>query len=345
VPLADGAYLLVSPKSKDWTPRRGGSQTRSSHPGAAVAWGGRILEVVAAEPQPDGGIRYRLEPWDDRHAIRVTHPYDAASEARREREETAQARSGDWRLLSVIFSPLLGHLPGAVQHRMETQFGAPAQLMTIVSALPVFAVAFVSLLGQVIGVMGGLNVLPFELPVPLAAYLAVESAVRFGSAWLAGHPMGSAAGALIWAAVEVLAGRPLGRPAPVLPPARDVGPLERLDDRFQVLEPYLSLLPEREQRTLEAAYGFDWRKWGRMTVAVLFLLGGDNVLGTLLALAGGLAGPGDWAWLAGSAALVLEQFVRRAAMARGRPRGSVLGVLVRPFAAPILAAASRPVGS
>jgi len=190
VRLADGAYLLVSSVSKGWEARRGGSQTRAQHPGAAVRWGDRIFEVAAADPQADGGMRYRLEPWQDRHAIRVVHPYDEASEAGRHAERTSRARSGDKRLLSIVFSPILGHLPGAVQHRMEREFGAPAVAMTVISALPVFVAGFLGLFGQLLGMVGARGYLGFEIPLIVAMYLTLESVVRIGSAWVGGQPMG-----------------------------------------------------------------------------------------------------------------------------------------------------------
>lgn len=335
VRLADGAYLLVCPASKGWTARRGGSQTRASHPGAAVRWADRIFEVAAADPQADGGTRYRLEPWDDRHAIRVVHPYDEASEAARGQEQTSRARSGDKRLLSILFSPILGHLPGAVQHRMETEFGAPARGMTVISALPVFAVGFLGLFGQLLGFVGAAGFLGFELPLPLAAYLTAESALRIGSAWVGVEPMGSAAGVLLFRAAEIVAGRRLG-PAPAAAPGRAVGPEERLDDRFHMLEPFLALLPEADQRLLVRELEFDALRWGRVTVAVLLVVGALNVVASALSLASDLGGAADAVWLVAGVAICAEQVVRGSAISRKQPRGSVFGVFVRPFARPLL---------
>jgi hypothetical protein len=346
VRLADGIYLLVSPGSKGWTPRLGGSQTKAAHPGAAIRWADRLFEVAAADPQADGGMRYRLEPWDDRHAMRVVHSYDEASEAAREREHTERARSGDWRLLSMIFAPVLGHLPGAVQHRMETEFGAPARWMTVLSALPVFVVGFLGLFGQVLGFVGAGGYLGFEMPLAVAAYLTCESAVRIGSAWVGGEPMGSLVGVLLWEAVATVLGRRRGSVASWavsgVPASRAIGSEERLRDRFHMLEPFLALLPEKDQRHLVARFQFDALRWGRVSVGVLFVVGGLNFVASILDLAGASAGVGDPArwidlvWLVIGAGLCLEQFVRRAALARRDPRGSVLGALVMPLARPLL---------
>jgi len=346
VRLADGAYLIVSPGSKGWTPRLGGSQTKAAHPGAAVRWSDRLFEVAAADPLADGGIRYRLEPWDDRNAMRVVHSYDEPSDAAREREHGQRARSHDWRLLSWIFAPLLGHLPGAVQHRMETEFDAPARWMTIFSALPVFVIGFLGLFGQILGAAGAGGYLGFEMPVAVAAYLTGESAVRIGSAWVGGEPMGSLVGVLLWELVATAFGRRRGdvRRGAVsgAPPGRPVDSEERLRDRFQMLEPFLALLPERDQRHLVARFQFDALRWGRVSVGVLFVVGGLNFVASILDLLGGSTSAGDVSgvidlvWLVIGAGLCLEQFLRRAALARRDPRGSVLGALVMPLARPLL---------
>src|SRR6476469_7022425 len=78
--------VLLCPLEKAWTPRRERTLTRAEHPGTAGSWGGAIFEVRGAEPLEGGGggIRYRLAPWEDAHAIRRLEAYDAASEAVRE---------------------------------------------------------------------------------------------------------------------------------------------------------------------------------------------------------------------------------------------------------------------
>ena len=95
-----------------------------------------MFEVVEAITHSDGSARYRLEPWPDRHAVRSIRTYDAASETGRPLVKAGYRKSILRRLLAIVFSPLLGHLPGPVQEHMESEFGAPALAMTIVSALP-----------------------------------------------------------------------------------------------------------------------------------------------------------------------------------------------------------------
>lgn len=327
----------MSSHSKGWQARRGSSQTRSEHPGSAIRWGEQILEVVAADPQADGGMRYRLEPWQDRHAIRVIETYDEASESARAREQVVRAQSLGTRWACILLSPLLGHLPGDVQHRLETEHSAPARWMTVVSALPIFTYGFLGLLNGLVGFTSGTDYFPWAPPLLIAAYLTGESAVRIASAWIAERPMGSAAGVLLYRAVEIVLGRRLSRAPERSVPGRSVGPMERATDRFQMLEPFLALLPEPDQEILRRRFVFDPLKWGRFSVAVLFVVGGLNLVSSLLTFAGGVGGPVDAVWLAAGAAICAEQFVRRSSISRGRPRGSVLGILVRPLAAPLLA--------
>jgi len=122
----DGGLLLVCPLPKAWAPRSARTLTVAEHPGTAVEWEGRLYEVRDAAPTPDGGMRYRLLPWEDRHAIRRMERYDAVTEEIRETER--RDRRGDLakRQLSLLLAPLAGLLPGEIQKKMERDFGAPA---------------------------------------------------------------------------------------------------------------------------------------------------------------------------------------------------------------------------
>jgi hypothetical protein len=220
--------------------------------------------------------------------------------------------------------------------------------MTVISALPVFAVGFLGLFGQVLGFVGASGYLGFDLPIAVAAYMAAESAVRVGSAWVGGEPMGSLAGVLLWETIATAFGRRKGTVAnwavSGVPTSRPVPREERLRDRFRMLEPFLSLLPERDQRSLVARFQFDALKWGRVSVAVLSVVGALNLAASAAGLAGGdteeINRAIDAVWLVAGALLCLEQLARRSALRRRDPRGSVLGALVLPLARPLLDAAS-----
>ena len=218
---SDGAVWIVCAAPKGWTPRRGREHTSSEYPGTAVRWDTGLFQVVDAITRPDGTVRYRLEPWPDRHAVRSIQTYDDGSETGRtatQKELVSRVRK---RRLAILFSPLLGHLPGSVQERMESQFGAPAVAMTIVSALPLLALGVVSVLFALAAAYGagfstaGVSGLenastssPNLLSLPLSAYFAVESGLRLGIAFLEARPVGSVAGSLIYEVWRIARGLP-----------------------------------------------------------------------------------------------------------------------------------------
>jgi hypothetical protein len=183
----------VAARDKSWTARTERTLTRAEHPGTAVEWDGRVYEVRDAIPASDSSIRYRLAPWEDRHAIRRMERYDAASEEIREIERRDRRLDHEKRRLTILLAPLAGLLPRDVQKRMERDFGAPAIAMTIASAAPLFAIGFLGLFAFLVGMVGGAVPFPGWLapPLPIAMYLFLESAARLMSALASGEPLGS----------------------------------------------------------------------------------------------------------------------------------------------------------
>ncbi len=332
----DGEEILLRcPVSKGWSGRTGRTTVRASHPGTAVGWEDRIYEVRLAEPQADGGVLYRLAPWEEAQAIRVFERYDAETEGRRDaarRDDAAAIRN---RRLSILLAPLAGLLPGSVQKRMETEFGAPAVAMTCVSAFPLLVVGFLGLFGHLLSVAGGGLHWPAWLapPLPIALYLFAESALRLASAIAAGEPMGSLLVVVGYAAWK----ESRSEPAPAVVPATPGEIDQRRRDRYAILEPVLALLPARSQRALEARYGFDPRRWGRITAIVILAVNTPNALAALTLLAAGRAGAFDLFGLFVSGVLVIEQISRLVKISRREPAGSVLGALVQPMARPLFA--------
>ena len=342
----EGGVWLISREPKGWHPRRGQSHTSSEFPGTAVRWETELFEVVEAHAHPDGSVRYRLEIWPDRHAVRSIRTYDAASEAERPLVAASRKRNIARRRLAILFSPLLGHLPGSVQEHMENEFGAPAIAMTIVSALPLFALGAVAALFSLTGMVGGAlssggpevpdaaSSVPRLLPLPVSIYLVVESGLRLGTVLLQTRPVGSVPGTLFYAIYRAFR---RGEGVPTLSsrglPAR---PERALYDRFRMVEPLLALLPPDDQRTLEQRFGMEVLRWGKVTAVLLLIIGGSNVFTSLVILAAGRGGLGDFLWLLAGVGISVEQIGRLRRIARGEPAGSVLGVLVRPLARKLL---------
>jgi hypothetical protein len=200
--LTDGSIRLVCPDAKGWCARTPKTLTSPEHPGTAVRWEGDLFEVLEASPQDVGdAIGYRLARWEARHTVRVITTYDEASESARRAEQRRRREDLRRHRASIALAPLLGHLPASVQQRMEREFGAPARALTIASALPLLVLGTLGLLAFLVGSFGGGGSVfagwPI-LPLPLALFLFVESAVRLGVAFLQGDPMGSVAGTILY---------------------------------------------------------------------------------------------------------------------------------------------------
>ncbi len=333
--------VLRCPVSKTWQGRTARSTVRPGHPGTAVAWAERIYEVRAAEPLADGGMRYRLAPWEEGQAIRRFERYDEDSERGRQaaREDSAAAVRN--RRLSILLAPLAGLLPGSVQKTMESEFGAPALGMTVASALPLFVVGFLGMFDHILGMAGGFVDWPAWLapPLPIAVYLFGESALRLASAIAGREPMGSFPVVVAHAAWKEARGdgdRSPRAAGSVEPPGAQREQSRR--DRFAILEPMLSLLPAAAQRELAARYGFDPWRWGRITAGVLLAVGAANALASLAVLAAGRGDLWDTTGLVVGGLLAGEQVRRLRLLRRHEPAGSVLGALIRPMAAPLFGA-------
>ena len=195
----DGKVALIARSSKGWRGRRAAIPSRrSAHPGTAVSWDGSEYEVLEARPLPSGEVVYSLAPWDDAQAIRTLERYDAPSEDARARDRISRAGSVKKRRAAVLLSPLLGHLPGTVQERMESEFGAPATKMTVASALPLFVLGVLGAFGAFAEAAGGsIEPLP-DLPLLLSLYLALESYFRLSAVATQSRPMGSVPGTLLY---------------------------------------------------------------------------------------------------------------------------------------------------
>jgi hypothetical protein len=202
--------------------------------------------------------------------------------------------------------------------------------MTITSALPLLLVGFLGLFQTLAGLAGAAAALPVWLapPAPIAVYLFVESALRLASAVAAGEPMGILPAEL----VAALAAKPAGKAPAAEPDAETAHDLEL----YGVLEPVLALLPRTDQEVLVERFGFDVLRRGRATAAVLLALAALNTAFSVAAFGSRESVAAGIFWSLPAAYLAVEQILRWRKLAQGRPAGSVLGILVRPFARPLL---------
>jgi hypothetical protein len=334
---ADGARTLTCSVAKGWHARVGGTQSRSEHPGTAVRWEDGIFEVVEMQPLFERGVRYVLRPWEDRHTIRTVQNYDDASEAQRRSERGRHRSRSGRRTLSILLAPLAGHLPGQIQKEMEGEFGAPASAMTAASALPLFVLGVLGFFANRIAAFGGgSDFLPLLAAHPVVClFLAAEHGIRLGACFLLGEPFGSLEGTIAWEVWRAATRTPA--PPPSAWRGSRATPEQALRDRFRMLEPLLALLTPDEQERLEKRFGFDPLRWGRRSVLFLGVLGALNAFISYGHWLGGGSTPGDAFWFLAGVALLVEQVARRRQIVAGRPAGSALGGIVRPFARGLLA--------
>jgi len=322
---------LLSRIPKAWTPRAPKTLTTAEFPGTAVLWEERYFEVISAEPLPQGGVRYVLEPWPEMHAMRTIDHYDDAHEAQRLAEYRAQLARETKRKSANALALLAGHLPAGVQEEIGRELGIIAPRLTIFSALGVYAVVITLVLWLVSGIMSGT---PRPLPVYLVTgYLFVETSLRFGIAWLIGRPAGSAIGVIGYLIYYYTAA---DRTRAVSPFAREKGmvititetPADRaVADSLVMREALVTLLSPADQARVAARFGYDYRHQSSV-IAILILFFAAIGVATSLHR-------GALISLIAASAIAAEQLYRLVIL-RSRPAGSILGIAARPFVRKLL---------
>jgi hypothetical protein len=307
------------------------------HPGTAIRWEDDLWEVLSAEETAAGTFRYELAPWDEQLAIRVLAPYDEASEAARAADRSDLGKRRKARGAVVLLAPVAGLLPGRVQERLGAELGLRASRLTLCSIVAPAAVGFFALVMTMAAAFApGLQTAgPIVGPLlPLLAYFFPESLVRFLVAMAQDRPIGSLLGVPFY-----LAGRAAGViPPPEGTPASD-GPVPEArvpGDRFLMIEPLLSLLPAADQLSLRERYGFSPVTWGKRTAWFLLVYPGLTAPALAFDLFSGNGGVRSLLLLVLAVGLSAEQVRRLRVLALGQPAPSVLGLLVGPFARPLL---------
>ncbi len=328
-------FILLCSRAKGWMARVEKTLTTARHPGTAVAWDGRIFEVVAADAGAAGGVRYVLEPWRDEHVIRVSDSYDAESEARREAEYRAAMAREKQRKSANFAGIFTGLLPASVQEHLGNELGLlPAKLTAISVVVPMLVVAWI-LIDTVRRIMD-----PNAAKMPvwalvIAVYLFLESAIRFYLAWMQRRAVGSVIGGIAYLPYY-LANRgravspfavPRGEKLFITTPPDDVA----LRDAYSIREPLLSLLSPAEQNALAERFGFDYRKNATIGAGVILVISAIGVISSIVSLPRLSAVVS----LLLASGLAIEQVVRLGALRRG-PAGSVLAIFVRPIARKLL---------
>jgi hypothetical protein len=323
--------MLLSRIPKAWTPRAPKTLTTAEFPGTAVLWEDRYFEVVDAEPLPQGGVRYVLEPWQEMHAMRTIDHYDDAHEQERLANHRAQLARETKRKSANALSVLAGHLPAGVQEEIGRELGIIAPRLTIISALGVYAVVIALVMWIVSGMMSHT---PRPLPVYLlTGYLFVESSLRFGTAWLIGRPAGSAIGIAVYLVYYYTLA---DRTRAVSPFAREKGmvvtitdtPAERVEsDALLMREALVTLLTPADQARVAARFGYDYRHQSTIVAMLILFFAAIGVATSLHR--------GAVISFVAASVIAAEQLYRLVIL-RSRPAGSILGIAARPFVRKLL---------
>jgi hypothetical protein len=336
-----GRLVLHSRIPKGWTARTPATLVHAEHPGTTVLWEGDYFEVVEAALLDNGGVRYVLLPWRDDHTIRTFEAYDEESERRRIEDHDRAMRQRRASVMTRLSGIALGHLPARVQNELQNELGVSPTRMTLLSCIPPFA-----LFGVLLFITVGAFIAQRPSPVPtwlfvVGGLLAVESLLRFWIAMSRAEGIGSFFGTLGYVVYRLVRPRPAGTAAATAkgesirftPPPEEV----EVADAFEMAAPFLTLLPAVEQRRLAELRGLDYRRHA-FAVAIALLV---------FSFAGAWTSYGRFVEEGGVTALIstaiaagiaLEQAIRLVLLSKG-PAGSILGLIVRPFARNLLAKA------
>jgi hypothetical protein len=329
---ADGERMVLLCRiPKAWTPRAPKTLTTAEFPGTAVLWEEHYFEVISAEPLPQGGVRYLLEPWREMHAMRTIDHYDDMHEAARVTEHRAQLARETKRKSANALAVLAGHLPAGVQEEIGRELGIVATRLTIFSALGVYALVIVLVLWIVSGIMAET---PRALPVYLVTgYLFVETSFRFGMAWLTGRPAGSVIGIVCYLvyyysiANRARAVSPFARERGTVVTITDTPADRAVTDALLMREALVTLLRPADQERVAARFGYDYRHQSSL-IAILILFFAAIGVATSLHRGAVIS-------LIAATVIAAEQ-IYRLAILRSRPAGSILGIAARPFVRKLL---------
>lgn len=332
----DGAAILSCRTAKqNWQARIGKTLTTPQHPGTAIAWDDEYWEVVDVE-MTQSGVRYTLVRWPDSAAMRLVDRYDESAEAERARARQRAHVREKGRKGATALGFLTGHLPANVQMHLAENIGTNPARLTMISAIPPFALFgfyFVTIVGNVIPSLERRWVPP-RIVVALLLYLALDSFVRFLFALSRGRPMGSVFGVIGYAIYYALARDRSKLVAPFAPErgssvkTTQLTAEAKLQSDLALVEPLFSLLAEGDQKTLAQRYGIDYRSTATTLAGILLVF---SLLGVITSV-----GSARQLHLSGFVSLTIagllfaEQVWRFVKLPQG-PAPSILRFLVRPF--------------
>ena len=334
----DGGYDLVCREDKGWVGRRERGALQRPFPGSCVNWDEELFEVVSVE-RTAKEIRYALVPWDESNTIRVMEHYSDDAETFRAEDRRDVGSRESHRKLAILFSLVIGHLPREVQERMEREWGVAATLMTLMSVVPMLFLGgggLVLLMAESFGAAFGAGPI-FSIPkwvLFLGPVIFVESLFRLAIVLGQSRAIGSMVGTRVYLVWRAMTNRGSVRTQPGR--AATVDRSIVIQDRYDLMEPCLALLDPAEQRLLEHRFGFAPVHWGKRTAWVLMIAMLPLLIPSVTKIVSGTASILDFLVFVFSATIVIEQIMRLFRLTSGKPAGSLLGRVVRPFVRMVL---------
>jgi hypothetical protein len=182
---------------------------------------------------------------------------------------------------------------------------------------------------------GGLFALPDGVLV-LGQFLLFESSLRIVVAWAQGRPMGSLLGVVPYELYRAATGRKGPEPLATSSPLDEEPTAERvLHDAMKMREPLLTFLSASEQELLRKRFDFDPIRTGKAMAWLVLVFASLHVVLAFSALRAE-SNPLEAFFLLVGLYFLVEQAVRLKSLSEGRPKGSVLALLARPFARRLL---------
>lgn len=335
--------ILQSRLAKGWVARRAKAGTHAEFPGTTVLWDGEYFEVVEAEAMQGGGVRYVLLPWREDHVIRTFVEYSEESETALAEDYKRAQKQRTASVAARLSAMLVGQLPNPVQMHLANELGLSPAKMTVLACVP-GVVLFGICIYEVVSAK--MAMVPSKIPTwffVVSAILFAEVGIRFLVAMNQNRGMGSVFGLIGYLLYyEVFArSRKASLPSPyqapgessdfIIPPPEDV----ELQDAITIRGPLLTLLTPAEQNRLRDLYGFDYRKYASGLAWTMLVVCAIGFASTWIKLQEEEVRLSLLLSLVCAVLLAAEQVQRLRAFKRG-PAGSVLGVLVRPFARNLL---------
>jgi hypothetical protein len=297
--------------------------TSAEFPGTAVLWDEKYFEVVAAEPLPQGGVQYVLEPWLDHHMMRFVDRYDADTEDARIAENRRAVRNEKARVSANLAGMLTGHLPAIVQNELGREIGINPVRLTFASILSTLFVIGILVLYCVKHIMN--NEPPPMFALVPAIYLGIENTIRFHINWTQARPIGSTVGfiayTLFWA-ITRKGPSPFAEEKGWKVKIAESAPDVAAQDAYRVRAAFVTLLPPADQNRVMEKYGYDYRRNSTKVAFVILVFAAIGAVTSFRAE--------KWISMSVAALIVIEQIARMIALRRG-PAGSVFGWVVRPF--------------